>query len=181
MSVQNLSDISWLIMIVQVPAAPSRHRVAVWRELRRFGGVPVGQGTWAAPDVPACRAGAEKAQELAQAGGGDLILLTTRSGDDAAKLRDLFMAAREDEWKEFLADCAKFTGEVAREISKQKFTLAELEEEEQSLERLRRWSRSIRTRDVFGGASAARAEKEMATCTAALDDFAGYVYRQVHS
>lgn len=169
-------------MIVQVPAVPSRHRVAVWRELRRFGGVPVGQGTWAAPDVAACRAGAEKARELARVGGGELILLTTGAGDDdAAKLQALFVAAREDEWREFLADCRKFTDEIAREIAKQKFTLAELEEEEQSLERLRRWSRSIRARDVFGSAGAVRASEELDSCTAALDDFAGHVYREVHS
>jgi hypothetical protein len=36
-----------------------------------------------------------------------------------------------------------------------KFTLAELEEEEQSLERLRRWYRDIRARDVFGAPDAA--------------------------
>ena len=169
-------------MIVQVPAAPSRHRVAVWRELRRFGAVPVGQGTWAAPDVPACREGAEKAGDLARAGEGDLIVLTTGSrDDDAAKLRALFDSAREDEWAEFLADCVKFRDEIAKEIAKQKFTLAELEEEEQSLERLRRWSRSIRARDVFGSSGAARAEKDLASCAAALDEFAGNVYRQVHS
>ena len=32
---------------------PSRHRVAVWRELRRAGAVPLGQGCWAVPEVPA--------------------------------------------------------------------------------------------------------------------------------
>jgi hypothetical protein len=177
-----LEEISWLVMIVQVPAVPSRHRVAVWRELRRFGAVPLGQGTWAAPDVPACREGATKARDLARAGQGELILLTTGSGDDdAAKLRALFDAAREDEWAEFLADCVKFTDEIAREIATQKFTLAELEEEEQSMERLRRWSRSIRSKDVFGSAGATRAEDQLARCTAALDEFAGHVYREVHS
>jgi len=132
-------------MIVQVPAAPSRHRVAVWRELRRFGAVPLGQGTWAAPDVPACREGAAKARDLARAGKGDLLLLTTGSSDDdAAKLRALFDAAREAEW-------------------------------------LRRWSRTIRSRDVFGSARAAGADDELARCAAALDEFAAHVYREVHS
>ncbi|UVJ40378.1 Chromate resistance protein ChrB [Arthrobacter sp. CJ23] len=173
---------AWLVMIVQVPAAPSRHRVAVWRELRRFGAVPLGQGTWVAPDVPACRDGANKARDLAQTGKGELILLMTHaSDDDAPRLRALFDAAREDEWSEFLADCVKFTEEIAREIAKQKFTLAELEEEEQSLDRLRRWSRTIRARDVFGSAGATQAEGMLVRCTSALDEFAGLVYREVHS
>lgn len=175
-------DASWLVMLVQVPSEPSRHRVAVWRELRRFGAVPVGQGTWTAPDVPVCREGSEKARHLARAGNGELILLSTSSSDDdAEKLRALFDAAREDEWAEFAADCGKFTDEIAREIAKRKFTLAELEEEEQSLDRLRRWARSIRAKDVFGGAGASAAEERLSACAAALEDFANRVYQELHS
>lgn len=169
-------------MLVQVPSEPSRHRVAVWRELRRLGAVPVGQGAWTAPDVPVCREGAEKAKELARTGNGELILLTTSAADDdAATLRAKFAAARADEWSEFTADCGKFRDEIAKEVAKKKFTLAELEEEEQSLDRLRRWFRAIRSRDVFGSAAAGQADQELAACTAALDGFAALVYADVHS
>lgn len=169
-------------MLVQMPSEPSRHRVAVWRELRRFGAAPVGQGAWTAPDVPLCRQGADKARGLALAGGGQLMVLTTLSGDaDAAKLRILFDAAREDEWSEFSSDCAKFKDEIASEIAKRKFTLAELEEEEQSLERLRRWFRANRSRDVFGGPLAERAEMDLAACTTDLEEFSGHVYSELHA
>lgn len=169
-------------MLVQVPSEPSRHRVAVWRELRRFGAVPIGQGAWTAPDVPACREGAGKAKELAQAGKGELLLLTTGpADDDAGRLRELFSAARADEWAEFIADCGKFTDEITKEIAKQKFTLAELEEEEQSLDRLRRWFRAIRSKDVFGSPAAADADQSLAACIDALDGFAALVYGEVHS
>ena len=181
-SVTQAIQVSWLVLLVQVPSEPSRHRVAVWRELRRFGAVPVGQGAWTAPDVPACREGAEKARELARAGNGELMILTTGPADaDAAKLRALFDAARADEWAEFAADCGKFREEIAREIAKRKFTLAELEEEEQSMERLRRWFRSIRSRDVFGSPPASGAEGNLADCIVALEDFAGRVYQELHS
>ena len=169
-------------MLVQVPSDPSRHRVAVWRELRRFGAVPIGQGAWTAPDVPACRAGADKAKELARAGGGEVLMLTTVQDDgDATRLREMFAAARADEWAEFIADGGKFADEIAREIAKKKFTLAELEEEEQALDRLRRWFRAIRARDVFGSAEAATAERKLAECSESLDGFAALVYNEVHS
>lgn len=168
-------------MLVQVPSEPSRHRVAVWRELRRFGAVPVGQGAWTAPDVPACREGAKKAKELAGAGNGEVLLLTAAAADDAARLRELFTAARAEEWAEFVADCGKFTDEIAKEIAERKFTLAELEEEEQSLDRLRRWFRAIRTKDVFGSLASAGAEQKLGDCAAALDGFAALVYGEVHS
>jgi hypothetical protein len=179
--VTEAEQVSWLVMLVQVPSEPSRHRVAVWRELRRSGAVPVGQGTWTVPDVPVCRESAEKARTLARAGNGELILLTTRGGDDAPKLRALFDAARADDWAEFMADCGKFKDEIAREIAKRKFTLAELEEEEQSLDRLRRWFRAIRARDVFGSPAAAGAEGELAGCAAGLEEFSAHVYRELHS
>jgi hypothetical protein len=169
-------------MLVQVPSEPSRHRVAVWRELRRFGAVPIGQGAWTAPDVPACREGAKKAKTLASAGNGELLLFSTGpADDDASRLRELFSAARADEWAEFTADCVKFTDEIAKEIAKRKLTLAELEEEEQSLDRLRRWFRAIRTKDVFGSPAAAGADETLTQCAEALDGFATLVYREVHS
>jgi len=42
----------WVVLVVRVPGTPSRHRVAVWRELRRIGAVSLGQGAWLVPDVP---------------------------------------------------------------------------------------------------------------------------------
>ena len=58
-----------------------------------------------------------------------------------------------------------------------KLTLAELDEEEQSLERLRRWYRTIRARDVFGAPSAAAAELRLKECAEALEAFAEQVYQ----
>jgi len=68
-------------------------------------------------------------------------------------------------------------GKLAGEVAKGKLTLAELDEEEQSLDRLRRWYRTIRARDLFGAASAAVAERRLKECTEALEDFAERVYR----
>lgn len=172
----------WLVLLVQVPATPSRHRVAVWRELRQFGAVPAGQGTWVAPDVPACVAGVERARALAQRGEGDILVLRTQAdGGDIAALRELFDAARADDWAEFIADCEKYRAEIAREIEKKKFTLAELEEEEQSLDRLQRWHRTIRSRDVFDSSSAKEADRRLAASAADLARFADLVYQAVHA
>ncbi|NUR98088.1 MAG: hypothetical protein HOV67_22890, partial [Kribbellaceae bacterium] len=42
----------WLVLVVRIPAEPSRHRVAVWRELRKAGALSLGQGVWAVPELP---------------------------------------------------------------------------------------------------------------------------------
>src|ERR671930_573560 len=134
----------WTVLVVRLPADPSRHRVAVWRELRRVGALSLGQGVWAAPATPA------------------------------------FTAGRQAEWAEFLSDCGKYEAELDKELRIQKFTLAELDEEEQSLERLRRWYRELKVRDLFGAPAAAEAEQRLKHCAERLEDYADRVYQAVH-
>jgi hypothetical protein len=84
---------------------------------------------------------------------------------------------REAEWVEFLAECDKAVAELAHEVAVAKFTLAELDEEEQNHERLRRWFRDVRAKDLFGAPSAERAERRLKECAEALEDYAERVYQ----
>ena len=131
----------------------------MWRELRRTGAVSVGQSAWLAPAAPAFADGITRAVQLVEAAGGEAIVLAAsgRQPADAERLAAVDTAAREAERVEFLAECGKYLAE--KEIAKAKLTLAELDEEEQSLERLRRWHRELRLRDVLGAPSAAGADQ----------------------
>ncbi len=153
----------WRVLTFRLPAEPSRHRVSVWRELRRLGAVPLQQGTWAVPDGELFATGFARAIGSINAAGG--------------QLEALFTGQRQAEWAEFLADCGKYEAELAGEIAKGKLTLAELDEEEQSLDRLRRWYRAIKTRDLFGAPGAAAAEARLKECAERLEDFAERVYQ----
>jgi hypothetical protein len=176
------SPVSWLLLVLKVPATPSRHRVAVWRELRRIGAISIGQGVWAVPDVPVFSAGVARAVALTEQAGGQAMTLTAtgRGPADADRFQDLFTQARTADWVEFLADCGKFEDELAKETRIGKFTLAELEEEEQSLERLRRWHRDLTARDVFGAPEAAEAGKRLKECVAACERYAVRVISALH-
>jgi hypothetical protein len=83
------------------------------------------------------------------------VLVVADDEASVASLDGLFTAQREAEWGEFVGDCGKYEAELAGEVAKGKLTLAELDEEEQSLDRLRRWYRAIRARNLFGAPSAA--------------------------
>lgn len=168
--------------MVRVPAEPSRHRVAVWRELRRTGALSLGQGTWAVPDVPGFADGVARVVELAERGDGEVLVLDAAGRDerDGARLAALFTAERDEEWAEFLSDCGKFDAEIDKEIRNRKFTIAELEEEEQSLERLRRWHRELKARDVFGAVSAGEAEQRLGHCADRLADYTEKVFQALH-
>jgi hypothetical protein len=170
------------VLSVRLPADPSRHRVAVWRELRRVGALSLGQGVWALPTTPAFEQGLARAIELIRRGEGEALLLEARGRDEAEALRleALFTAGREDEWSEFVSECAKFEAELDREFAQEKFTLAELDEEEQSLERLRRWYRELKLRDLFGAPSAGAADEHLKRCQARLEEFSERVYAALH-
>ena len=170
------------MLLVRVPAEPSRHRVAVWRELRRAGAVLLGQGVWAVPDAPVFANGIARTIALAERGDGEVTVLTAagRGEPDAARLEALFTDERAEEWTEFIADCAKFDAEIAKEIRIAKLTMAELEEEEHSLERLRRWHRDLTARDVFGAPSAGEADQQLKHCTERLADFTERVFAALH-
>jgi hypothetical protein len=169
--------VSWRVITYRLPVEPSRHRVAVWRELRRLGAVALQQGTWAVPDGEPFDTGFAQVVEAIKAAGGQPVVMTVAEEASAAQLEALFTAQRDAEWGEFLSDCGKYETELAGEIEKGKLTLAELDEEEQSLDRLRRWYRTIRARDLFGAPSAATAERRLKECGEALENFAERVYQ----
>jgi hypothetical protein len=51
-----------------------------------------------------------------------------------------------------------------------------LDEEEQSLDRLRRWFRELKARDIFGVAEGVQAEDQLKRCTEDLEGYAVEVY-----
>ena len=170
--------VAWRVLTFRLPAEPSRHRVAVWRELRRLGAVSLQQGTWAVPDGQPFDTGFAQVVEAIKAANGQPVVLTVADEKaSATQLEGLFTDQREAEWAEFLSDCEKYERELADEVAKAKFTLAELDEEEQSLDRLRRWYRTIKTRDLYGAPSAAAAGRRLKDCAEALEDFAQQVYQ----
>jgi ChrB-like protein len=170
--------VDWVLLTYRLPAEPSRHRVAVWRELRRVGAVSLQQATWAVPAQPQFVEAVARALDLVERAEGDALIFDAAPQGDAmaARLEALFTADREQEWLEFLAECVKFDREIDKEIRIEKFTSAELDEEEQNLERLQRWFRELRARDLFGSPSQADAERRLKECAERLDDFAQRVF-----
>jgi len=119
-----------------------------------------------------------RAVELVERAEGQPLVVDVAGPETSlAALEALFTAEREEEWGEFLAECDKYEAELASEVAKQKFTLAELDEEEQSHERLRRWHRELRGRDLLGAPSAPAGERRLKECAEALEDYAQRVFQ----
>ncbi len=173
--------VGWMVLILRLPSEPSRHRVAVWRELRRVGAIQLGQGSWALPDAPPFTETIDRIVEIVGNHEGEVLVLRACAADEptSVNIRGLYDEARRAEWAEFEFECDKCVAELAREILDEKFTLAELDEEEQNVERLRRWHRAMRSRDLFDSVPANKTQQHLDTCAAELDHFTALVYEAV--
>jgi DNA-binding transcriptional regulator PaaX len=178
-----MSGRRWLLLVCRMPTEPARHRMALWRELRRAGAIPVAQGVWALPELPAAEAVLTNARRHVRAAGAEMLALSADGHDPASgeRLDALYAVARAQEWAEFTADCDKFLAEIDKEERIGKYTLAELEEEEQSLDRLRRWYRDLRVRDLLGTPPSADADQHLKRCSERLDQYAERVYARLAS
>jgi len=169
---------TWRIVTYRLAAEGSGHRVSVWRELRRVGAVALQSATWAVPAGDGFDEGLERALRLVERGGGHALVLDVDPASESLdELEALYSADRDGEWAEFSSECDKAMDELRREVATEKFTLAELDEEEHNVERLRRWYRELRAKDLFGAPLASEAEAKLKSTTEALDDFADRVYQ----
>jgi hypothetical protein len=168
----------WRILVYRLSAEDSRHRVGIWRELRRIGALGLQSAVWAVPSSPHFDIAVDKARTLVERAGGQVFTFDLASTDqNSAVLEALYTDEREAEWIEFCSECDKASAELHREFDKEKFTLAELDEEEQNIDRLRRWYRDLRAKDLFTAPSADEAETRFKACAELLEDFADRVYQ----
>lgn len=172
----------WRILSYRIAAEGSRHRVGIWRELRRVGAVSLQAATWALPAGQGFDEAVTRAVELVERAEGVAFIFDVVPDEaTASQLESMFVAEREEEWSEFLTECAKAIAEIAEWTNREKFTLAQLDEEEHNHERLRRWYRELRAKDLFGAPSASGAEQRLKESETVLEQYAERVYLERQS
>jgi hypothetical protein len=150
----------------------------VWRETRRLGALSLQHAVCLFPLAEKSRGAVQRLVVRIEGYGGEATLLETRSPDLEwqAKILARFNAAREEEYEEVVDETERFHEEIARERRKGKFTLAELEDEESNLRRLRKYLAAVQARDVFGAPGGVRATAEVERCAATLEAFVQDIY-----
>jgi hypothetical protein len=115
--------------------------------------------------------------EITEMGGESVILATVAlDRSQGEKVVARFKADRDEEYREFLAKCADFEAEIARETETCHFTYAELEENDADLRKLQSWLEKIRKLDFYSAPLAAEADQRLHACEASLDAFAQRVF-----
>jgi len=163
----------WIILIYRLSPNDSRARVAVWRELRRSGALHVQQSVVAVPDDTAFAGVVERLRDVLAEVGGQVSALRA---EPAAGGDDAWNAARDAEYRELAGERAKFLAEIDHEFEIEKFTHAELDEEEAELDKLKRWHQRTQARNVHGAPGADAAGRALRQAEEALARYSAAVF-----
>ncbi len=170
--------VGWIVVTYKLSAESSRARVAVWRETRRSGALHLQQSVVAFPDTNAFRAAIERLRALVEEVGGESLALQSEpvAAPDEAQLTQAWNDARDAEYAELADKCAKFLTEIEHEFEIEKFTHAELEEEEAELDKLQRWHHQITVRDVHQAPAGLATHAALTEAEAALARYSQAVF-----
>lgn len=171
---------NWILFLSQLPTNPSSLRVTVWRKMRANGALGLQNGVWMLPDGSEQNYFLQELSESIQKQGGGCQIFKVCSIDAVMEkgILERFVSDRDEEYSEFIERCQDFQTEIARETEKQKFTFAELEENEQDLQRLTTWLEKIQKRDFTGGGKAQLAAELFEKCKSIFEIFSTAVYNR---
>jgi hypothetical protein len=165
--------VTWLLLIYVVPSDPSRKRAHIWRELKKVGAVYLRDGVCALPERAETTAAFRRIAAKVEEFGGEATLVEAAHLDPkrADVLTSSSRTARADEYRELVGEADGFLAHVRRETEHREFTFAEIEELEEDLGKLTRWTAQVRARDYFGGADAERVAALLTQCEEELATF----------
>ena len=171
---------NWLLFLSQLPANPSSLRVNVWRKLRAAGALGLQNGVWLLPENSDQSKFLTDLLEAIQSQGasGQIFTVTPKDETIEQDIITRFRSDRDEEYTEFLEHSLEFLAEIEKESKKQKFTFAELEENEQDFQRLSNWLEKIQKRDFVGGEKAREAAEELEKCRNVFEVFSAEVYNR---
>lgn len=173
-----MASSSWLLLTYKVPPEPATKRVALWRRVKGMGAVYLQNGVCLLPRTDDHVRQLKMIENDVSEMGGEAVILETVALDRAQeeKVVARFRSDRDDQYREFLGRCADFEKEIAKEIAINKFTYAELEEEDTDLKKLQGWLEKIRKLDFYDAPLAEEAAARLRTCEELLDSYAQRVF-----
>ncbi len=169
---------SWLLLTYKVPPEPAAKRVALWRKLKGMGAVYLQNGVCLLPRSDDHVRRLKMLENDILEADGESVILETLALDPGqeAKVLARFKAERDEAYAEFIDKCDDFEREVAKEVTANHFTYAELEENDVDLKKLQGWLAKIQKLDFYGAPRAAEAQERLVGCVTVLDDYARRVF-----
>lgn len=172
----------WLAINYNLPSEPSRIRVAAWRSMKKLGAVNIQQSMWVLPFNEANYGSLLEVVAELEKNGGEVLLMESvfLREDDEKKVILSFNKARNEEYQELIEQCSDFFKEIEKETARKNFSYAEIEENEEELEKLLSWRQKIKLRDIFQASLGETAEAKLEECKKLLEEFNGRVFEFIN-
>jgi hypothetical protein len=96
----------WLVLIFGLPAKRASQRVSVWRQLQRFGAVPLGKSGYFLPNDPTNHERFERVSTVIRKHGGKAWVFAVQEQDSSSSdyLTQQFVEARSRDYRELIRD-----------------------------------------------------------------------------
>ena len=135
--------LTWLLLLLRLPATHKAERVAIWRKLKKSGAIQIQTSTYVLPDEPARYELFQWLTQEIRSAGGDATLVRAREieGLPNEKLIELFNTAR-------AKDYATLRESLRRALSQRRKTRSSPAVGD-NLDRVRKQFRQIRQTDFF--------------------------------
>lgn len=170
----------WLLFIYKVPTEPSTPRVKVWRKLKEMGALYIQQSSALLPALENFEKELYDLTSEIRSTGGEAY--TFRVLNVWQKEKELiiknFNEQRNIEYDELIEKCEDFLKEIQKETERKNFTFAELEENDEELDKLKRWFDKINKRDFFCAEKRVEALNILEKCERALREFSLEIYKK---
>jgi hypothetical protein len=167
----------WIIFTYSLPAEPSRARVYTWRQLKKLGAVNH-QSVWVVPHSTDRINVLKKLIEEIEGYKGSALLfagnILIKSQEES--IIQAFVDSRNEEYREVIDKCEDYYKEIEFEIGRKNFIFAEVEENEEELDKLKLWLKKIEKRDILKPALRKDATEKIKACEKIFNDFARRVY-----
>lgn len=172
--------ISWMILIYKVPPEPSTLRVKTWRKVKELGALYLQQSVVVFPKMGSLEQEFINIVDDIRGSEGEAFLfeLAPLSENDEETMVIKINEQRDQEYHELMEKCKDFLDELKKETEKGNFTFAELEENDEEINKLSKWFFKIRERDIFNSIEREKAEEMMAVCRQKFSEFAQTVYKR---
>jgi hypothetical protein len=92
------------------------------------------------------------------------------------RINSAFVDSRNEEYREIIGKCEDYAKEIEFEIGRQNFIFAEVEENEEELEKLKQWLKKVEKRDIVEAPLRKEAVQKIQSCEDLFQDFAMKVY-----
>ena len=174
-------NMKWIFFSYSLPTEPSKARVHVWRQLKKLGAVSY-QTVWVIPYSNDRLNDLKKLTEDIKSYKGGSLLISGKvlNENQEEQINKVFTESRNEEYHEFIEKCEDFFKEIASEIERKNFIFAEIEENEEELEKLKYWLKKIEKRDIIRPPLHKEAVKKIKTCEKRFEEFARRVYDHNH-